>query len=156
LIQEERLDWVCTEILKKVKGADFVCLEQQIGLSFSWADGYGILKHELRKANVPYITIAPTAAKSYAGTGAAHKGMMAQLLKDEYGFDFGEYGKGYDNIVDSCWLSIIGADFIQMTKNNAGKINNKRLGILNNILNKQHEFITTFISGEKINKVWKK
>ena len=116
---EQKLDWVCHEIIN-CTSYDFVVMEDHIGSYYNWMDGYGIIKHYLRKNNKPYIMVPPTQLKRYAGSGKADKDAMTELLKNEYKIDLDYIGKLANNIVDATWLSIIGRDYYNrfLSKNN--------------------------------------
>lgn len=133
--QELKLDWVCETIKDYIQKVDFICLEQQIGLNFSWADGYGILKYFCRKLDKPYITAAPTAVKAFAGSGKADKIQMGYFLRKEYNLDFDFIGSISNNVVDATWLAIIGNIFQNIFVFNKPFENlcEKRLEILNKI-----------------------
>lgn len=105
---------IVSDLIVNCTDYDFVCMEDHIGRYFNWMDGYGIIKHLLRKANKPYIMASPTTIKKYAGNGTANKDMMAFYLKHDYGFDFDEYGKLANNIVDASWMAIVGYCFYQI------------------------------------------
>lgn len=111
--QEEKLDYVCETIENFIKNEklDFICMEEHTASNYSWMDGYAILKYKIRKLGIPYITIAPTSLKKYAGTGKADKTQMSYYLRRDYGVDFDYLGDCANNIVDACWLSIVGTNY---------------------------------------------
>ena len=74
-------------------------------------DGWVCYYKILRKKNLPYITLAPTSLKKYAGTGKADKVQMSYFLRKEYNIDFDFLGDVANNIVDACWLAIVGTEF---------------------------------------------
>lgn len=106
----DKLDWVCEKILS-TENVDFICMEEHTGVNYEWMDGYAIIKYLLRKKNLPYITLAPTSLKKYAGTGKADKVQMSYFLRKEYNIDFDFLGDVANNIVDACWLAIVGTEF---------------------------------------------
>ena len=107
---EDKIDWVVDEIIN-CSTYDFVCMEDHIGSYYDWMDGYGIIKHYLRKNNTPYLMIAPTQLKKYAGSGKADKDKMSEYLKLCYDIDLDYIGKLANNIVDATWLAIVGYNF---------------------------------------------
>jgi len=107
---EEKIDWVVDTIIN-CHSYDFVCMEDHIGAYYDWMDGYAIIKHYLRKKNIPYLMIAPCQLKKYAGDGKADKNKMTEYLNIQYGFNFDEAGKLANNIVDATWLTIVGHDY---------------------------------------------
>lgn len=127
----EKLDWVSEQIVQ-CTDYDFVCMEDHIGRYFEWMDGYGIIKHELRLFNKPYLMVAPTMVKKYAGNGKADKDMMSFFLKKDYGFDFDNIGKLANNIVDATWMAILGYKYykIQIEKDKNIEDSPARLKIL--------------------------
>lgn len=132
--QELKLDWVCETIKEYIQKVDFICLEQQIGLNFSWADGYALLKYFCRKINKPYITAAPTSVKAFAGSGKADKIQMGYFLRKEYSFDFDYIGNSANNIVDACWLAILGIIFKnKFILGKSVELTDKRIEILEKI-----------------------
>lgn len=106
--QMDKVDWVCHQIYNYLTKADFVMLEQQIGLSFAWADGYAIIKYFCRRLKIPCFTIAPTSCKKFAGSGKADKTQMSFFLRQEKGLDFDYLGDVANNVVDACWLAQVG------------------------------------------------
>lgn len=133
---EQKLDWVCDAIIN-CTCYDFVCMEDHIGSYYNWMDGYAIIKHYLRKINIPYICISPTQLKKYAGTGNANKQNMAELLLAEYGIDLDYLGPSANNIVDATWLSIVGVDYYnKFILEQPIHITEQRLTILNKLYEK--------------------
>ena len=106
----DKIDWVVEQIIN-CSTYDFVCMEDHIGSYYDWMDGYGIIKHYLRKNNTPYVMVSPTMVKKYAGSGKADKDMMSYYLKLDYDFDLDYIGKMANNIVDATWMAIIGYNF---------------------------------------------
>lgn len=130
---EEKIDWVCNHIIN-CTDYDMVCMEDHIGSYYNWMDGYAILKHYLRKNNKPYLCIAPSQLKKYAGTGKADKTQMAYFLRKEYKLDFDFLGNSANNLVDATWLSIVGNAFYdKIIKHKKIKINEDRNLILQNL-----------------------
>lgn len=111
--QADKIDWVCNSIAEIAikENVSFVCMEDHTGSYYSWMDGYAVLKHLFRQANIPYIAIAPTSLKKYVISGKADKNQMAYQLRKEYGLDFDYLGECADNIVDASWLAIFGKDY---------------------------------------------
>ena len=127
---EEKIDWVVDQIINCTQ-YDFVCMEDHIGSYYDWMDGYGIIKHYLRKNNIPYLMISPTQLKKYAGSGKADKDMMSTYLKEQYNFDFDYIGKLANNIVDASWLAIVGFNFYRkFIQNKTIKSTPERIKIL--------------------------
>lgn len=127
---EQKLDWVCNTIIN-CTCYDFVCMEDHIGSYYNWMDGYAIIKHYLRKINIPYICISPTQLKKYAGTGSATKQTMSELLFKEYNIDLDYLGPSANNIVDATWLSIVGlAYYDKFIENKDISLTTERLQIL--------------------------
>lgn len=114
---EFKIDWVVNEIINCTE-YDFVCMEDHIGSYYNWMDGYGIIKHYLRKSNKEYVMVSPTMVKKYAGSGNADKDRMSYYLKYYYNLDFDYIGKLANNIVDATWMAIIGYNFYQRYYNN--------------------------------------
>lgn len=121
---------------------DFVCMEDHIGRYFNWMDGYGIIKHLLRKKGVQYLMASPTTIKKYAGNGTADKKMMDHYLKCDYGFDFDYIGKLANNIVDASWMAILGWHFykIHVEKNKKIFDTPPRTKILKTLYSKNNNF----------------
>ena len=109
-----KIDTVAEIIVEHAKQADYVLMEDHIGRYYNWMDGYGIIKHLLRKEEIPYIMVSPTMIKKYAGNGKADKNMMSFFLKNDYGFDFDYLGKLANNIVDATWMAIMGYKYYQI------------------------------------------
>lgn len=127
---EEKIDWVVDQIINCSK-YDFVCMEDHIGSYYNWMDGYGIIKHYLRKNKTPYLMISPTQLKKYAGSGKADKDKMSYYLKLQYNFDFDYIGKLANNIVDASWLAIVGYNYYEkFVRNKKIKVSPERLQIL--------------------------
>lgn len=103
-----KIDAVAEKILSFTDDIDFVCMEDHIGRYYNWMDGYGIIKHLMRKKGVPYVMASPTMIKKYAGNGKADKTLMSYYLKRDYGFNFDPLGKLANNIVDASWMAILG------------------------------------------------
>ena len=103
-----KIDIVAEKIVELAKKADYVLMEDHIGRYYNWMDGYGVIKHLLRKEGIPHIMASPTMIKKYAGNGKADKNMMSFFLKNDYGFDFDNLGKLANNIVDASWMAIMG------------------------------------------------
>lgn len=93
---------------------NFACMEDHIGRYYNWMDGYGVMKHLLRKQHIPHLMASPTSIKKYAGNGKADKNMMSFFLKDSYGFDLDYLGKLANNIVDASWMAILGYSFYKL------------------------------------------
>ena len=108
-----KIDIVADEIVN-CTDYDFVLMEDHIGRYFNWMDGYGIIKHLLRKKGKLYVMASPTTIKKYAGDGKADKSLMDYFLRKDYGFDFNYIGKLANNIVDATWMAIMGWHFYQM------------------------------------------
>lgn len=109
--QMDKIDAIINPIVDCTE-YDFVCMEDHIGRYFNWMDGYGVIKHYLRKKKKPYIMVSPTMIKKYAGNGKANKDLMSFYLKNDYGFDFDDLGKLANNIVDATWMAILGYKYI--------------------------------------------
>ena len=139
---EYKIDWVVDNIIN-CTDYDFVCIEDHIGSYYNWMDGYGIIRHYLRKNNKPYIMISPTQLKKYAGTGKADKDKMTELLKQEYGFDLEHIGRLANNIVDATWLAIVGFDYYERFKLNKHTTNKERTKILDLIYEKESKLGNT-------------
>ena len=103
-----KIDEVAFKIVEIAKQADYVLMEDHIGRYYNWMDGYGVIKHLLRQAEIPYVMASPTMIKKYAGNGKADKNMMSFFLKNDYGFDFDYLGKMANNLVDASWMAIMG------------------------------------------------
>ncbi len=127
---EEKLDWVCMEIIAN-SNYDFVCMEDHIGSYYNWMDGYGIIRHYLRKQNTSHLMISPTALKKFAGCGKADKDKMSEFLKMYYKIDLDYIGKLANNVVDASWLAIVGYIFyvLYIDKNNTDKKVNKSITV---------------------------
>ena len=66
----------------------------------------GVVRLALRRADVPYATVAPATLKKYAtGRGNAQKPDMRMALYQRTGLDLRD-----DNQVDSAWLRFMGLD----------------------------------------------
>lgn len=132
--KEDKIDWVCENIINCTK-YDFVCMEDHIGSYYDWMDGYGIIKHYLRKNNIPYLMVSPTQLKKYAGSGKADKSQMSYFLKQDYQIDLDYIGDLANNIVDATWLSIVGLNFYKSFVNKEDvTINQERLKILQKLV----------------------
>lgn len=134
--QEEKLDFVCEAIDNFITSnkINFICLEEHTGSNYSWMDGYAICKYLMRKRNIPYITISPTSLKKYAGTGKADKTQMSYFLRRDYGVDFDYLGDCANNIVDACWLSIVGTNYNRLfLQNKKIKLDRAREEVLKNL-----------------------
>lgn len=130
---QEKVDWVCSQIINSTN-YDMVCMEDHIGSYYEWMDGYAIIKHYLRKNNIPYLTVSPTQLKKYAGSGKADKTQMSYYLRKDYNIDFDYLGDCANNIVDATWLSILGYNFyMKMIHKKKIKDNQVRLEILNKL-----------------------
>lgn len=136
---EEKIDWVVQEIISCTT-YDYVCMEDHIGSYYNWMDGYGIIKHYLRKNNTPYLMVSPTQLKKFAGSGKADKDKMSYFLKESYGFDFDYIGKMANNIVDATWLAILGYNYHRrFIDNKKIKITPERLKIITLLYAKNKE-----------------
>ena len=102
-----KIDLVAEKIVS-LADVDFILMEDHIGRYYNWMDGYGVIKHLLRKSGKEHIMASPTMIKKYAGNGKADKNMMSFFLKNDYGFDFDSLGKLANNIVDASWMAIMG------------------------------------------------
>ena len=132
----QKLDWVCHEIIN-CTDYDFVCMEDHIGAYYEWMDGYGIIKHYLRKNNKDYIMISPTQLKKYAVSGKADKNCMINSLNEEHNIDLNYIGPLANNIADATWLSIVGLNYYnKFILKQEVKINNNRLQILQKLNDK--------------------
>lgn len=109
-----KIDIVAERIVSECIGIDFILMEDHIGRYYNWMDGYGVIKHLLRKRELPYIMASPTMIKKYAGNGKADKNMMSFFLKNDYGFDLDYLGKLANNIVDASWMAIMGYKYHKM------------------------------------------
>ena len=109
----EKID-IVADLIVNCTDYDYVCMEDHIGRYYNWMDGYGVMKHLLRKQHIPHLMASPTAIKKYAGNGKADKNMMSFYLKDSYGFDLDYLGKLANNIVDASWMAILGYSFYKL------------------------------------------
>ena len=134
----EKLDWVAEEIVN-CTDYDFVLMEDHIGSYYNWMDGYGIIKHLLRKNNKQYVMASPTMVKKYAGNGKADKDMMSFFLKKDYQIDLDYIGKLANNIVDATWMAIMGYNYykIYIEKDKYHYDTPARLKILKTLYQKQ-------------------
>ena len=132
----EKVDWVCEQIIN-CTNYDFVCMEDHIGSYYEWMDGYAIIKHYLRRNNIPTLMIAPTQLKKYAGSGKADKTQMSYYLRKDYNIDFDYIGDSANNIVDATWLSIVGYNFYRkFIQEKNIKLHPERLKILTKLKEK--------------------
>ena len=109
-----KIDIVSGIIAEYAKDVDFVLMEDHIGRYYNWMDGYGVIKHLLRKQNTAHIMASPTMIKKYAGNGKADKNMMSFFLKNDYNFDFDYLGKLANNIIDASWMAIMGFQYYKI------------------------------------------
>ena len=134
----EKID-IVSEIIVSYANYDYVLMEDHIGTYYNWMDGYGVIKHLLRKKGMPYIMASPTMIKKYAGNGKADKNMMSFFLKNDYGFDFDDLGKLANNIVDASWMAIMGYKYHKIFIDKDKKISDtpQRHKILKGLYDKQ-------------------
>lgn len=135
--QEEKLDFVVAKIVEQFTDVDCVCMENNIGKYYSWMDGYGILRHYLRLNKLPYVCVAPSQVKKYAGNGTADKTQMSYFLRHEYNFDFDYLGDLANNLVDATWLSIIGLNYFEKLENKRIALSDVRKEILAKLMGKK-------------------
>lgn len=109
-----KIDTVAEIIAEYAKQADFVLMEDHIGRYYNWMDGYGVIKHLLRKQGTEHVMASPTMIKKYAGNGKADKNMMSFFLRNDYNFDFDYLGKLANNIVDASWMAILGYKYYKI------------------------------------------
>ena len=126
----DKMDWVCETIIN-CTDYDYVCMENHIGNYYDWMDGYGIIKHYLRKKKVPHILISPTQLKKFANSGKADKTQMSYYLRRNYGFDFDFLGESANNIVDASWLAIVCYSYHELS--NLSNLSKDRKDILTNL-----------------------
>lgn len=133
-----KIDTVAEIIAKEALKADYVLMEDHIGRYYNWMDGYGVIKHLLRKQETPYLMASPTMIKKYAGNGKADKDMMSYFLKNDYGFDFDYLGKLSNNIVDASWMAILGYKYYKIFIEKDDKITDtpSRMKILKSLWDK--------------------
>lgn len=105
---------IVSDIIVGCTEYDFVCMEDHIGRYYNWMDGYGVIKHLLRKLQKPHLMASPTTIKKYAGNGKADKNMMSHYLIRDYNFDLDYIGKLANNIVDASWMAILGYKFYKI------------------------------------------
>ena len=133
---------IVSEAIVNCTEYDFVLMEDHIGRYYNWMDGYGVIKHLLRKKGVQYLMASPTTIKKYAGNGSADKKLMDYYLQKDYGFDFNYIGKLANNIVDATWMAIMGWNFykIFVEKNKSIGVSPNRTKILKTLYSKNNKF----------------
>ena len=89
---------IVSDIIVGCTEYDFVCMEDHIGRYYNWMDGYGVIKHLLRKLQKPHLMASPTTIKKYAGNGKADKNMMSHYLIRDY----------------NSWMAILGYKFYKI------------------------------------------
>ena len=117
-----KIDIVAEKIVSFTDDIDYICMEDHIGRYYNWMDGYGVIKHLLRKKGKEHLMASPTMIKKYAGNGKADKNMMSFFLKNDYGFDLDYLGKLANNIVDASWMAILGYQYYQIHINKNKKV----------------------------------
>lgn len=87
------------------------------GQVFHLAENCGIMKHELWKRSIPFITPSPSAVKKvFSGKGNANKEKMYEAFTDKVGWDLKDllgdttagYGNPVSDIVDAYAMAIYG------------------------------------------------